>query len=419
MLDKIKYLLKQDLVNTILHTYATRLLLIILGLVGNVIITRSLGVENYGVYTLTLTIIALGTQFGNFGLHSANIFYVAKKKMFLGMLLKNSILFSIIVGSFISIIVYLVYRLLPQLFNIDFAILFIVILIIPISLMLLLTKNLLIGIGKIKLDNKISIYIKSLTIILLLLSMGLFKLNLSIALCIFAIGLALSLFFVLKILKKNITYNYILSIRLLKKISKFGFKAYLSALFAFLVLKSDLFFVSYYLSKSELGYYSLAVSFIDYIYILPVIIGTILFQKLSSMKCNNDKYIIMRRINYYFTIGYAIFLLFIYLFSKGLIIFLYGDEFIHSIAPMNILLIAIFFMGNATLFLQYIASNNFPLKIVYIWGVGFLVNLVLNYVLIKSYALYGVSISTVISYLLIYLLSIKELKIQRARNEKS
>lgn len=79
-------------------------------------------------------------------------------------------------------------------------------------------------------------------------------------------------------LKKEVIYRYRLS---LKKISRFGFKAYLSA---FLVLKSDLFFVNYYLTKTDLGHYSLAVSFIDYIYILPVVIGTVLFQKLSSLK---------------------------------------------------------------------------------------------------------------------------------------
>ena len=128
------------------------------------------------------------------------------------------------------------------------------------------------------------------------------------------------------------------------------------------------------------------------------------------MKNNNKKYETMKKISFYFTFIYAIFLLVIFLTSDSLISMLYGNDFINSVISINILLIAIFFMGNATLYLQYIASNDFPIQVIYIWGTGFLVNIILNYILIKEYALYGVASSTVISYIIIYLLSIKELK---------
>jgi len=410
---KIKELLKQELVSNIIHTYSSRILLIILGLLSNILITRYLGVENYGVYTLALTIIALGTQFGNFGLHAANIYYVAKSKMLLGMLLKNSILFSIISGIIIGLSIYLVSVLYPNLFNINYNILLIIMVMIPISLTSLFTKNLLIGIGKIKSDNKISIYTRILTILLLLLGISLFTLDVKMALGIFAIGLIVGLLFIIKILKKDVIYRYKLSAKLLKKISGFGFKAYLSALFAFLVLKSDLFFVNYYLSKSDLGYYSLAVSFIDYIYMLPVIIGTILFQKLSSMKHNQKKYEIMKQLSFYFTFIYAIFLLAIYFSSDILITTLYGNDFIDSIMPVNILLIAIFFMGINTIVQQYLATTGFPKELIYFWIVGLSINILLNILYIERYGLDAVAISTVLSYLTVCCLSILRIKKQR------
>lgn len=404
MIAKLKFLIKQDLVNNILHTYSSRILLIILGLLNNIILTRYLGVENYGIYTLALIIIALGTQFGNFGLHAVNLFYAAKRKMLLGMLLKNSILFSIVSGTIIGFSIYLLSIIYPKVFDVDPTTLLIIIVMIPISLMSLFTKNLLIGIGNIKLDNKISIYTRILSILLLLLSIYLFDLYVNVALCIFAIGLLVGLFVILNILKKNVIYRYKLSSKLFKKISKFGLKAYISAIFAFLVLKSDLFFVNYYLSKSELGYYSLAVSFIDYVLILPIIIGTILFQKLSSMKNDDEKYNLMKKIRNYFTMFYIIFLLIIYNLSETIIILLYGNVFYSSIIYFQILLIGIFFYALEIIEIQYLITTGNSILIVYYWIISFLVNVLINYIYINSYGLYAVTSSTIISYLLIFLL---------------
>lgn len=413
MKTKIQNLLKQELISNIIHTYSSRIILIILGLLSNIMITRYLGVENYGIYSLSLIIIALSTQFGNFGLHAANIYYVAKKKMLLGMLLKNSIVFSIVSGTTMSIIIYFISLFYPDVINLDIFTLLIIMIVIPISLMLLFTKNLLIGIGKIKLDNKISIYTRVLTILLLLLSISFFTLDIKVALGIFVIGIIVSLVFTLRTLKKDVIYRYKLSSKLMKNISGFGMKAYMSALFAFLVLKSDLFFVNYYLSKSELGYYSLAVSFIDYIYMLPVVIGTILFQKLSSMKSNQQKYETMKKLSFYFTIIYAIFLLGIYLTSDFLITTLYGNDFLKSVMPINILLIAIFFMGINTIVQQYLATTGFPRELIYFWIIGLFINILLNILYIEQYGLYAVSISTVISYLIVCFLSILRIKKQR------
>jgi len=404
LLIKFKELLQQELVSNIIHTYSSRILLIILGVLNNIILTRYLGVENYGIYTLALIIIALGTQFGNFGLHAVNIFYVAKRKMLLGMLLKNSILFSIVSGGIIGFFVYLLSIIFPKIFDVDPTILLIITVMIPISLMSLFTKSLLIGIGKIKLDNKISIYTRILTILLLLLSVYLFGLYVNVALSIFAIGLVVGLFFILNILKNNVRYRYKFSSKLLKKISKFGLKAYISAIFAFLVLKSDLFFVNYYLSKSELGYYSLAVSFVDYVLMLPVIIGTILYQKLSSMKNDDEKYKLMKKIRNYFLIFYIIFLLIIYILSEYIIILLYGNMFYGSIIYFKILLIGTFFYALEIIEIQYLITTGNSILIVYYWIISFLINVLINYIYINSYGLYAVTASTIISYLLIFLL---------------
>jgi len=401
---------KSELVSNIIHSYSSRIILILLGLLGNVLITRSLGVENYGTYTLLLTIIAIATQFGNFGLHSANIYYVAQKKMFLGMLLKNSIWFSFVISLIVSLIIYFLNYHYPDVLNIESGLLYLALLFIPISLMSLLVKNLLVGIGEIKLDNKLTVYTRVITIFALVCVVTFYSLDVKNALIIFGLGLLLGLVVAYIKLKKEVIYRYRLSLNLLKKISKFGFKAYLSAIFAFLVLKSDLFFVNYYLTKTDLGHYSLAVSFIDYIYILPVVIGTVLFQKLSSFKKNDEKYNLMKKITFVFTGVYFVFLMCVYFLSEYLITFLYGEQFRDSVILVNILLLGIFFMGIQTIQVQYLTSLGFPKEIIFYWLSALLLNIVLNFYLIEEYGLNVVAINTVIAYFFIFILVINRIR---------
>ncbi|WP_152056774.1 oligosaccharide flippase family protein [Aliarcobacter butzleri] len=395
---------KSELVSNIIHSYSSRIILIALGLLGNVIITRSLGVDNYGTYTLLLTIIAIATQFGNFGLHSANIYYVAQKKMFLGMLLKNSIWFSFFISLIVGLVIYFLNFYYPSILNIEQDLLYLALIFIPISLMSLLVKNLLVGIGEIKLDNKLTVYTRVITILALVCVVTFYSLDVKNALIIFGLGLLFGLIVVYIKLKKEITYRYKLSLNLLKKISIFGFKAYLSAIFAFLVLKSDLFFVNYYLTKTDLGHYSLAVSFIDYIYILPVVIGTVLFQKLSSLKKNDEKYNLMKKITFTFSGVYFVFLVIVYFLSDYLITFLYGEQFSDSVFLVNLLLIGIFFMGIETIQVQYLNTIGFPKEIIYYWIIALFINIAIILTFIEQYGLVAVAMSTVISYFTIFVL---------------
>ncbi|MCT7653100.1 oligosaccharide flippase family protein [Aliarcobacter butzleri] len=395
---------KSEIISNIIHSYSSRIILIVLGLLGNVIITRSLGVENFGTYTLLLTIIAIATQFGNFGLHSANIYYVAQKKMFLGMLLKNSIWFSFFISLIVGLVIYFLNYIYPNILNIEPDLLYLALIFIPISLMSLLVKNLLVGIGEIKLDNRLTVYTRVITILSLVCIVTFYNLNIKSAIVIFGLGLLVGLIVTYIKLKKEVTYKYKLSVKLLKKVSTFGFKAYLSAIFAFLVLKSDLFFVNYYLTKTDLGHYSLAVSFIDYIYILPVVIGTVLFQKLSSLKKNDEKYNLMKKITFTFSGVYFVFLVIVYFLSEYLITFLYGEQFSDSVFLVNLLLIGIFFMGIETIQVQYLNTIGFPKEIIYYWIIALFINIAIILTFIEQYGLVAVAMSTVISYFTIFVL---------------
>ncbi len=398
------------MLSDIVHTYGSKILLIVLGLISNILITRSLGVAEYGNFVFAMTIVTMGMQFGSFGLHSANVYYAAKNTRLAGILLGNSLFFSLVFGVIVASIIIVVYLIYPAIFGIDKWLFAIAMAMIPFSLMSLYVRNILIGIGKIKIDNNTTIYNKVLLVGLLSFFIYFFTINVLSALMIAFVTLVAGIIIVFLELQKNIIYPKKISLRLLKKISGFGFKAYLSGLLAYLVFKSDLFFVNYFLSKNELSYYALAVGFVDYIFILPITVGIILFQKLSLMKKNKEKYELMHKATLAFGSIYMVFLFCIYLVSDDVITMIYGEEFRASVELVNLLLIAIFFMGLSTIFQQYIATSGFSIILIYAWGASFLLNFILNIIFIQRYGLYAVAVSTIFSYMLVALLSILIIK---------
>ena len=62
------------------ETLLTRIVMIPIGLITSVILARVLGPEGRGLYAVAATISAIGEQFGNFGLHASNTYYVARDK---------------------------------------------------------------------------------------------------------------------------------------------------------------------------------------------------------------------------------------------------------------------------------------------------------------------------------------------------
>jgi hypothetical protein len=63
----------------------------------------------------------------------------------------------------------------------------------------------------------------------------------------------------------------------------YSIRGYVAAFFSFVALRLDVLLIQYLLDAEQAGYYSVAVSLTDVLYMLPVTVGAILFPKLSGM----------------------------------------------------------------------------------------------------------------------------------------
>lgn len=387
----------------------------VLGFVSNVIITRSLGVEYFGNYTLVIILVTLASQFGSFGLNSANIHFVAKDSSLLQPLLNLSLFVSVISSVCICFLIFFLNYLHPNLLGLNNISLLFTVILTPLALIGLLVKSLLIGLGRINDDNKFSIIARVLSLLILslgmfcvgkgfsLFSLNHFSMNLVIAWFAFSMNLVIMIYFTLQVTKFIKQKSYILK-ELFHKIYRVGFKAYVICLLSYLVLKSDIFLVNYYLTDDDLGNYSLAVSLVDYIYILPSVIGTIAFQRLSAEKSYFEKKALVSRIIKIFVPIFTFGLVAFFFLSEYLVSFVYGDEFLGSVQSVKILLVAILFMGIQTIQVQFLNSYGFPKQIIFYWVFALALNLILNFAFIENYGITAVALSTCASYAIVCLL---------------
>lgn len=392
MLDRV-------LLKNIALTYSSRLVLIALGLICNVFITRSLGVENYGSYVLFITLIATIVQVSNFGIPASNLYLAAKNENNSSLLASNSFIYSFIAACICGIFYTFnffdvtIENISPLYFSVTvFFILFV-----------LLGKNILIGLGEIGKDNINNIIARVLVTIYLSAYFVAGELSFDVAVDSYIIFSIILFILVGYSLYKEGGTLIKPSVRFFFENVSFNIKSYITNLFSFLVFKIDIFIISYFLTKLDVGLYSFSVSFIDYIYLLPVVISTVIFQKYASISSLIERKVLHKKACALFFFFYFIFITIVYLTLEYMVVYLFGEQYVSAIDYIKILLIAIYVMGCSTMIQQFLVSSGFPKILVYLWGIGLLINIVANFTFIPIYGVYAAAYSTLIVYLFIFL----------------
>ena len=275
--------LRSSFVRDIAGSFANRLLLLAIGIVASVLITRALGPAGRGQYALALAIAAVGVQLGNLGLHASNTYAVSRRPDLMGTLVANSLLVSVAVGCGGGLIAWLAFAILPALAPVPSTLLALALLSVPLGLAYLLLQNLLLGTQQVRFYNLVELGLRvssTVTVIGLIVLVGITPSSVFvISIATTAVGVVL----LLRHLGGSASMPVRPSLGILGEHSRYGFKAYLAALLSFLVLRSDLFLVSSIRGDAAAGYYSIAVALADLVYMLPTTVGMLLFPRLSAM----------------------------------------------------------------------------------------------------------------------------------------
>jgi O-antigen/teichoic acid export membrane protein len=404
-----------DFVRKVAETYATRILISIAGLVTTVMVARLLGPEGRGIYAVAMTTGLLGVQFGNLGLHTANVYLVAQRPDSLRSLTRNSVAISFGFGGLIAVVMAVVLAAEPGLISLHGVMLTLALIWIPFGLAYLLLQHLMLGVHDVRGYNLLEIVNKLLPPILMagLVMAGGVSIGSLFATSLFALLLCCAWSWLR--LRRGFGHEGSMSRELFQSSFHYASKAYLAALFAFLVLRADLFMVQHMLGPEQAGYYSIASSMADYVSVFAVVISTILFPKLSAMNDTEAKLRMTWRV-VWGTIGLLLPMLLVSsLLARPIVRLLFGVAFMPAASAFVLLMPGMLFLGINVVAVQFLSSIGYPRSVVINWAVCCVINIAVNVWVIPRYGIAGASVISSISYFLAFVLNADVIRRTRLR----
>jgi O-antigen/teichoic acid export membrane protein len=273
---------------------------------------------------------------------------------------------------------------------------------IPVGLAYLLLQNLLLGLRDIGRYNVIEICTRLLGVALLGLVAAFHVVRVTSVFATSVVASAAAAGWSLSRLLKHLGgHRPTLSASLFVETMRYGIRAYLAALFAFLLLRSDIFIVRYKLGSTEAGAYSVAVSLADLLYVLPTVVGTILFPRLSSIQDERQQWKVSIRVA---ATVFAVMLLaaaVAWPFAHVVVVTLFGQSFAHASRAFAILAVAMVFYGVNNIISNYAAARAFPAFAIWIWVVGLALNVGLNLILVPRYGISGSAVASLVCYVVV------------------
>lgn len=370
-----------------------------------IIITRNLGAESYGYITLSFSIMMILSVVCRLGfdLNLTRIFARDNNKVNQG-LYTHSVILSLIIGTFFCLLIYLNSQYIStNIFGKPKFSKFLewTSLTIPLWSIILINSGVFRGLKKnlyYALFNSFGRFF--LTTLILIVLLYIFEMNFD---HIPAIAHFLGIL-ILSLLSFFLIYQLFGALNFKRKTGFIGFfkvslPMFLSTSLIIMLAWTDKLFLGYFVSGTEIGVYDISLRIAALIGFTLEALNSILVPKISEAFAREDftkmqtEITFSAKINFYLSLGVFIFIL---VFSE-LILSLFGEEFILGQLVLSICCLGHLinsFSGPVGNILQMTGYHKLFTKIML---VAFIINLILNPVLISLYSIKGAAIAFVIS----------------------
>ncbi|WP_336182154.1 flippase [Fusobacterium polymorphum] len=196
----------------------------------------------------------------------------------------------------------------------------------------------------------------------------------------------------LKNIKLKPSYNRGLILSIFKE----SFFLWISVVAVLIYTQIDKIMLGNMLGDKEVGVYSIGVSLIQILSILIPPIQVSLFPKMLELyKKNEEEYI-----KFYLKSNTAITQMYLFaciasiIFIKLIFLKLFSIEYKDAVIVYSILTIMVFFKANGALQTSHVTIKKITQKIFYKTFSGLFINIILNYIFIKKYGIVGAAIAT-------------------------
>ncbi len=393
-------LVRQIAYNTIASAGA-RILGLALSLITIGFITRYLGQEGFGYYATILAFLYFFTVLADLGLYSICVREISRPQANEIKIANNAFTLRFFFGLFIFSLAPIIIYFLPYPGEVKLGTA-----IAALAFWLNSNQQVLMGVfqkylrmDKIALSEVLARIVQlGLVVLFIYLDLG-FLLILSALIGGALINFCLAFIFS----QKYIPIKFQFDISYWKEILKESAPLAIASIFTVIYFRLDTIMLSLMQPASHVGIYNLAYKFLESLLFFPAMfVGLImpLMSKYAFSDRNKFKKTVQQTLN--------LLLLFIipliigtYFLSDCLVVLIGGQEFIASAGVLNLLIIAtgIIFLG--VLFSNQIISLAKQKTLLYIYGIGALINLIANYIFIPKYSYYGAAGTTLFTELIV------------------
>jgi O-antigen/teichoic acid export membrane protein len=385
-------------------TLATRLLMIVNSVAAGIIVARWLGAGGVGELAVINVAVATIVQFGSFGLPSSNTYFIAQDQAHFRAAAINSLLFALSIGTLLAVALSSVATIRADWFGfVSPHLIRIASVQIPFQLLTLIGLNILLASGKIREFNLFDLAAQSFVLINALAALIVFGLGLD-ALVKLNTATSVLVTIVISVLlvitgKDLVQSRWRADVALLRRMIGYGLKFHVSVLVGAIVFRADLLVVNHFHGPTEAGVYSVATQFSLLLMLLPGVIATLLFPRVTSEQdaSGETTWLVTRHT--------ALIMLICCLAAvpaSFLLPWVYGPAFANATWLLLILLPGVYLIGLESVLVQHFNALGLPRIIPIYWVVTLIVNLILVFALVPRFGAFGAAIASTISYALIF-----------------
>lgn len=390
------------------HTFIASIINMLLVFVISIILARHLGAYDLGIYRLTYTFYGVATMVGALGIAVAVIKYVAEYKddeVNLNKIVSSAIITSLISGVIMSLIIYLLSQTVADLFRTPEMKIQLMLLspVFPFILVNSILYGTLNGLRKMK-AYAIALILQQVlmtvsTVILVYRDFGVSGAIISIV--ISSIVMSAYLIYSCRGYFHLILDGYL---ETTKKLLAFGSQMFGANLINMINIQADVAFLGYFLTATNVGYYSAATGLSKFFLVVPQAIQTVSYPATSEYWTRKDisglqkmldkslKYSALALMPAGLAIGF---------FAGDIVTRIYGQGFQQSALPLQILLLGTVIFGVAcTSIGGSLAGINRPDLSLKAAGISAGANVILNVLLIPKFGIAGAAIATCTSLIL-------------------
>jgi O-antigen/teichoic acid export membrane protein len=269
----------------ILGIFGTRAVWTVLGVISGVILARWLGPHDRGILALVLLVPSTAVTLAKLGISQSNVYYINREQADARQVASNAVMFALLSGVAAAVVVWLMKDTLLQTVLRDVPIWALAIALVRVPVLLL--DNYLYGVlqatGQFALYNVRLLVSEGLRLAFVVVALIGLGWGLYAAVVIYTVLGMFNAVWLLLATKRRIPFTFTIYPQLLRGQLSFGIRSYVQTAVAHLLLRIDIYMVSYYLTPADTAFYALALHFTELALEFPQAIGLVLYPRLASL----------------------------------------------------------------------------------------------------------------------------------------